>query len=178
MTGYTESEEKIKRLRDSVVFPDPWDLLRGMIDPKNRTNLQRETMLKIQELIEKEGFDVAHRVMASVLGYGFSQREKEGYRYGHFGLFRRMLLPRHRNGTNYPPRISGRHYVDHYYGIKDKTTGSEYIILEPYGITSEDLKQLIRECDDNKLEFTISGDSIHFTGWTIKIKIGEKKGGD
>ena len=177
MIGYTRSEEKIKKFRDSVMFPDPWDLLEGMINPKNRTNLQRETVLKIQELIEKEGFDVAHRVMASVLGYGFSQEEKERYRYGHFGLFRRMLLPRHRNGTNYPPRISGN-YVDHYYGIKDKTTGSEYIILEPYGITSEDLKQLIRECDDNKLEFTISGDSIHFTGWTIKIKIGEKKGGD
>lgn len=174
MTYYSGSEKRTKKLMDSVMFPDPWDLLAGMIDPKNRTDLQRETVLKIQELIEKEGFDVAHRVMASVLGYGFAQMEKEHYRFGRFGLFRRMLLGSYRKGIRSPPKISGS-YVDHHYGLKSRAEGGEeYIVLEPYSISFENIKQLVKQCDDNGLEFVISGDSKHFTGWTIRIEISEK----
>ena len=173
MPYYSGSEERIKELRDPMMFPDPWDLLVGMISPKNRTNLQRETVLKIQELIEKEGFDVAHRVMASILGYGFIQIEKEHYRFGHFWLFRRMLRDRFIKGILHPPKLLGR-YVDHYYGIKNRENGREHVILEPYGISFDDIKELVKQCDDNGLEFRIDGNSIHFAGWTIRIDISEK----
>ena len=173
MSDYSGSEEKIKKFRDSVMFPDPWDLLAGMISPKNRTNLQRETVLKIQELMEKEGFEVARRVMASIMGYELAQIEKKHYRFGHFGLFRRILRPN--VGRNYllPSKIEGS-YVDHPYGIKDRDTGKEHVILEPYGISFEAIKKLIEQCDDNGLEFRIDGNSVHFTGWTIRIDISEK----
>ena len=72
------------------------------------------------------------------------------------------------------PLISG-YYVDHYYGLKDKENGNEYIVLEPYGISFEDLKQLIEQCDSNGLFCRIDGHSQHFTGWTIKITIGKNE---
>lgn len=175
MSDYSGSEERIKELRDSIKFPV--DILGGMIGIKDRTKLQRETILKIEELINKEGFDVAHRVMASILGYGFTQMEKERYRFGHFGLFRRMLSDKYRKGTRSPPKLSGS-YVDHYYCIKSRAKeGKEYIVLEPYGISFEGIKELVKQCDDNGLEFAILGNSIHFTGWTIKIEIYEKDKG-
>ena len=169
MPYYSGSEERIKSLRDSATFPS--DLLNAMID--NKTKLQRETVLKVEELINEEGFEVAHRVMASILGYGFAQMEKERYRFGHFGLLRRMLRDRFIKGILHPARLSGR-YVDHYYGTKSREDGREHVILEPYGISFDDIKELVKQCDDNGLEFRIGGNSIHFAGWTIRIDIFEK----
>ena len=165
MTYYTESEERRKRLRDIPGFPDPWDLLSGMINPMGRSELQRQTILKIQELIEKEGFDIAHRVMASVLGYEFAKDESAYYRFGHFPLFRKTIHGRKIHGN----------YVDHFYGLKRKDNGVEYVVLEPYGITAENIRRLLDQCDENNLDFSIRGDSQHFPGLTIKIVIGKKR---
>ena len=169
MKNLTGSEQRRKKMSEFTAFPDAWELLDGMIAVRERTQLQRDTIEKIQELIEKEGFEIAHRVMASMLGYGFSQIEKKEYKVGKFPLYRSMLWEQ--GGSR---KIVGYPYVDHHYGIKSKETGREYIVLEPYGISSDDIKQLLSQCEATGLSFNIDGRSQHFAGWTIRIAIGNK----
>ncbi|MGP6240424.1 hypothetical protein ACNF40_08485 [Cuniculiplasma sp. SKW4] len=151
------------------------DILEGMINVEERTELENKTLSKILELLNKEGPETTKRLLAAVLSYIFKEEERKSFSYGHFRLFNKMLTSTIRNGRLHKAPLSGRHYADHYYGRKDKETGEESIILQPYSISSESLKDLITLCEWNGLEFSITGESEHFPGSTIKIEITEKE---
>ncbi len=162
------SEDRIRELRSHKQFPEPAYLLNGFFDRSEITDLQRQTIQKIQQLVEEEGSDAAERVMASVMSYLFAKAETQNYNFGHNGLYRKLLT------NSFPNKING-YFVDHAYGLKDITNGLEYVILEPYGITSDEIKELLRQCDQNGLSFRISGTSVWYPGRTVQIIIYETK---
>ncbi len=151
----------------------PTELLSGMIDERNQTPLEWEVLSKIQQLIEKEGFDTTERVMASVLRYIFEKEEGEYYQRVNSAFYKKMMVSSEYLGL---PKINGK-FKDHYYGLKNRETGEQFIILQPYGITFMELKSLIEQCDENGLEFNIEANSSHFPGRTIKIII-KRRGGN
>ncbi len=142
----------------------------GFVKWKEQTRLFTETVDKIEELIQNEGLDVAHRAIAAVMSDQFDKIWMKGWKATSCGLVRDMLTPK----LNDLPKINGI-YVDHVSGWKNKETGEEAIMLEPYGISSEDLKRLIAQCEKSNLDFFISGNSRHFFGWTINILIRRKE---
>lgn len=160
------SEDLIRELRNHKQFPEPAYLLNGFFDRSEITDLQQQTIQKIKQLVEEEGSDAAERVMASVMTYLFAKAETQNYDFGHNGLYRKLLT------NSFPNKING-HFVDHEYGLKDITNGLEYVILEPYGITSDEIKELLRQCDQNGLSFRISGTSVWYPGRTVQIIISE-----
>jgi hypothetical protein len=52
-----------------------------------------------------------------------------------------------------------------------KFTKNGAVILEPYPMGMNSIKELIKICDEQKWTFTISGKSFHYPNWTLQIKI-------
>ena len=54
------------------------------------------------------------------------------------------------------------------------TRKGNFAVAEPYQLSLDDLKELIKFCDENNLGCAIDGDSVHFTGHTVRIKFYKK----
>lgn len=48
------------------------------------------------------------------------------------------------------------------------------LISEPYSVNYDDLKKLIKRCDEVGVEFFITGNSQHYPGKTLKIHFYQK----
>ena len=57
------------------------------------------------------------------------------------------------------------------HGVFDhwKINEKNEFVSEPYQVFYNDLKQLIKKCDKEDIEFYITGDSQHLPGKTLKI---------
>ena len=54
------------------------------------------------------------------------------------------------------------------------TKNRSFAVAEPYELDLEDLKELVKFCDENSIGCSIDGDSVHFTGKTIRIRFYKK----
>jgi hypothetical protein len=69
---------------------------------------------------------------------------------------------------------SNGHFLDHS-GWREKSDGRDYLITEPYGIDSTDLKKMIAFLDQFGWAFNIKGLSGHYPSRTICIEIFPKE---
>jgi hypothetical protein len=78
----------------------------------------------------------------------------------------RRLIDKHYGGI-----FPYSQWLDHFGKMTDPDSGAEILIAEPYGLSSDDARELLTFCDRHKLEFSIHAMSAHFPGRTISIWI-------
>lgn len=64
-----------------------------------------------------------------------------------------------------PQGIRSYSFIDH------SQYDGEKLIFEPYDLSLRDMKALIQICEENDLDFTISGRSLHYPGETLRITV-------
>lgn len=176
MNFYTDSEMRRYKLRNSKGLPEPEDLLEYFLGRRKITELERQAVDKLYQLITEGGAEKARRLMAAVMSYIYNKQEAEDYDFGHFPLLKRTIIDIYdeKKGIIESAPIKGP-YVDHFYSIRNKKSGKESVILEPYYIVHEDIKRLIQQCEAAGLTMDIDGHSSHFPGSTLRIILEEEK---
>ncbi|HML39873.1 MAG TPA: helix-turn-helix domain-containing protein [Bellilinea sp.] len=148
---------------------------------KSFLNKASDTYLQVVEiiraLIETEGLDNAYRAFAEAAQRQIQGEVMAGYKpkgLAHVCLYR--LLGRRRCPDTYQnpcdsPRIPGQDHVSEW--VKDGNT--EKIVLQPYYLTYEDMKELVVFCELYELRADVHSESWHFPGKTIRIDISRNK---
>ncbi len=133
-----------------------------------------EEAKKISEVIskaEKKDLDDIDRCLSVLLRltklrikkeYGIKLDETNAY-----NTFKKLGL-NDENGVVYH-----RHFLDHC--SKETYEKKTALISEPYDLSLEDLKELIKYCEDNNLTATLDGKSSYFPGRTLRLKLMKKE---
>lgn len=79
------------------------------------------------------------------------------------------ILLKEKNGM-----ISGLSFFDHGSVMTRKESIKKVESIEPYSISLENIKELVSFCEKEKLDCSLSGNSIYFPGRTVHISF-EKK---
>ena len=149
----------------------------------------KKIKLKIQALDRDERIEVSRKIydiicerLLSDLVYIFENGEKKYSWRTH--LFTVKLFKKssfiHRLGPTYCIKKTG--FLDHTF-IQNKPNlylfiHGKCLVSEPYHLTMKDVKELIKFCEENGLNFYIDGLSFHYPGHTLRIVIwkGERDG--
>jgi|ERR1035437_2109013 hypothetical protein len=131
---------------------------------------------EIWNLLGKIDFDQKERIIASIYRKIFSEKTKQCS----FSHKEAVFPPKiakvfcNENKTDY-------FFCDHpgkmaIFEATEKAINKKILYtFEPYGIDMDSLEKLIQICKDNRYSFFISGDSPHFVGRTVMIKIAKLK---
>ena len=127
---------------------------------------------EIWDKLSKVDFDQKERIIGSIYKKIFSEKTK-AVGFSH-------------KETPFPPKLAkifcnedktNYFFCDHpgkltFYQATEKAINKKInYTFEPYGIDMYSLEKLIQICKDNGFSFSISGDSPHFVGRTVMIKI-------
>ena len=143
----------------------------------------KKIKLKIQALDRDERIEVSRKIydiicerLLSDLVYIFENGEKK-YSWKTYSyivkLFKKSPFIQHIHGNIYFIGKTG--FLDHTF-IQNKPNlylfiHGKCLVSEPYHLTMKDVKELIKFCEENGLNFYIDGLSQHYPGHTLRIVI-------
>jgi len=147
-----------------------------MMGRKDRWINYIDVIEKIIELMDQAGNNIEKRddikrLLAAL--YGINQKAiwkicdiKHKYNNPKL-LFKSIKINGHKIRGNYALKC-----FDHVGSLKHK--GKQIPCFEPYNLWLEDLKEIIKFCDEKKVSCHIDGTSPHFIGETIMVSFGTK----
>lgn len=120
----------------------------------------------LNELIKERGFEFVSQTLMTSFGEILRERHKVSNSHSKF--------PSWFKDKKFPGQYIFTHNLADHVFVYENNDFGKVIVMNPYSIDENGVKELVEVCKKLNLEFSISGASNYFPGRTVSIQVWEK----